>query len=49
MDALFATSTTKTVWAQIRGRQIPGLTRDELDDIQNEKEKEVEISELEKK
>jgi sugar porter (SP) family MFS transporter len=47
MDALFATSTTKTVWAQLRGRKIPGLTRDELDDLQNEKD--IEVSELEKK
>lgn len=49
MDALFATSTTKAVWAQLRGRKIPGMTREELDEIQNEKAQEVEVSELEKR
>jgi hypothetical protein len=48
MDALFATSTTKAVWAQLRGRKIPGVSREELEEIQNEKAQEVEVSQLEK-
>lgn len=46
MDSLFAQSTCKTVWAQLRGRKIWGGAREIP--VQSEKEKELEITELEK-
>ena len=46
MDSLFAQSTCKTVWAQLRGRKIWGGQGGVP--VQSEKEKELEVSEIEK-
>jgi hypothetical protein len=46
MDALFATSTVKTVWAQLRGRKLPGL---DASGVRTSEKEDVEIAHQEKR
>ncbi|CAG9993654.1 unnamed protein product [Clonostachys byssicola] len=46
MDALFATSTVKTVWAQLRGRKLPSL---DASGVRTSEKEDVEIAHQEKR